>query len=219
MEEKKVLIVIGAGPGSGLAVARRFASEGFRPALLGRSQESMDELCEALAGEGVEAYAAPIDLLDADDVRHSVAAVGERFGRIDVLHFNPSVWRDRGVLELTVPELLEDVTFGAGALLPAVQAAHPFLRRGSRILVTGSMAADAPAVAAPSLGIQKAAVRTLATALDKTLEPEGIRAVTMQVNGALAKEGPFAPVAVADALWAASDRPDEEWSSYVPLNG
>lgn len=215
----KVLIVIGAGPGSGLAVARRFAREGFHPVLLGRSQGDMDDLVARLAAEGISAEGAPVDLLDPEHVRQAVAAVGERHGRIDVLHFNPSMWRDRDVLRLTVAELLEDVTFGAGALLPALQAARPHLLTGSRILVTGSMAADSPATAAPSLGVQKAAVRTLATAIDRTLAPEGIRAVTVQVNGALADEGPFSPAAVAEALWAAAARSDEDWTSYVGHDG
>lgn len=215
----KVLVVIGAGPGVGLAVARRFGREGFRAVLLGRDQEQIDALVAELADEGVPADGTPVALNDASDVRRTVAAAGERHGRIDVLHFNPSAWRERTVLELTVDELLEDLAFGAGALLPAVQAARPFQQQGARVVVTGSMAADDPAVAAPSLGAQKAAVRTLTHAVDKTLRDDGIRAVLVQVNGALAAEGPFAPAAVADALWQAADRPEEDWTAFVTYAG
>ncbi len=136
-----------------------------------------------------------------------------------MLHFNPSRWRDKDVLELSVEELLEDVAFGAGALLPAVQAARPHLQPNARILVTGSMAADEPAVAAPSLGVQKAAVRTLTHAFDKTLRAAGVRAVLVQVNGALAQEGPFSPAAVAEALWAAAHRDEARWTAFVPHDG
>jgi hypothetical protein len=39
--------------------------------------------------------------------------------------------------------------------------------------------------------MQKAAVRNLVTSLDVTLATDGIRAVAVQVNGVLAKEGPL----------------------------
>ena len=109
--------------------------------------------------------------------------MGEAWGRIDVLHFNPSAYREKDPLELTVPELLEDVALGVGALLTAVQAARPFLVAGSRVSVTGSMAADRPWHGAASLGVQKAGVRNLVHSLDATLAPDGIRAVSVTVRG------------------------------------
>ena len=60
---------------------------------------------------------------------------------------------------------------------------------GGRVTVTGSMAADQPWHKAASLGIQKAGVRNLVHSLDATLEPDGIRAVSVTVRGTLSKEG------------------------------
>jgi NAD(P)-dependent dehydrogenase (short-subunit alcohol dehydrogenase family) len=145
--------------------------------------------------------------------------VGDKHGSIDVLHFHPSLWREKDPLHLTVAELLEDVAVGAGALLPAVQAARPYMATGARVLVTGSAAADTPWHGAASLGVQKAAVRNLITSLDATLAPAGIRAVAVQINGVLAKEGPFSPPPIAEAMWRAVTRPDAEWTPQVPYNG
>jgi NAD(P)-dependent dehydrogenase (short-subunit alcohol dehydrogenase family) len=100
-----------------------------------------------------------------------------------------------------------------------VQAAKPLMPAGARVLVTGSQAADTPWHEAPSLGIQKAAVRNLVTSLDATLATHGIRAVAVQVNGVLEKEGPFAPPQVAEALYAATVRPDDGWTAQVPYDG
>jgi NAD(P)-dependent dehydrogenase (short-subunit alcohol dehydrogenase family) len=214
-----VHLVLGAGPGLGLAVARRFAQGGHLAALATRLQSEADPLAQALQEEGYAAEGLAVDLTDPDDVGRVVATVGERHGRIDVLHFNPSAWRAKDVLELTVPELLEDVALGAGALLPAVQAALPHLHRGARVLVTGSAAADKPSPAAPSLGVQKAAVRNLVTSLDATLAPRGVRAVAVQINGVLGKEGPFSPPPIAEAMWGAVARPDEDWTPHVSYDG
>jgi NAD(P)-dependent dehydrogenase (short-subunit alcohol dehydrogenase family) len=214
-----VYVVLGAGPGLGLAVARRFAQEGYVAVLATRTTSGAEPLAAALRDEGHRAEGVGVDLTDAADVSAVVTAIGERHGRIDVLHFNPSAWREKDPLHLTVPELLEDVTLGAGALLPAVQAARPFLRSGARVLATGSAAADKPSAVAASLGVQKAAVRNLVTSLDATLAPDGIRAVAVQINGVLGKEGPFSPSPIADAMWAAVARPDDGWVPHVPYDG
>ena len=214
-----VYVVLGAGPGLGLAVARRFAEEGYVAVLATRTMADAEPLAATLEAEGHRAEGVGVDLTDPASVTGVIAGVGEKHGRIDVLHFNPSAWREKDPLHLTVPELLEDVALGAGALLPAVQAARPFMSSGARVLATGSAAADKPSAAAASLGVQKAAVRNLITSLDATLAPDGIRAVAVQINGVLGREGPFSPPPIAAAMWAAVSRPDDEWSPHVPYDG
>lgn len=214
-----VYVVLGAGPGLGLGVARRFAQEGYVAVLATRTADDAAPLVAALEQEGHVADGVGVDLTDPASVCDVVAGIGEAHGRIDVLHFNPSAWREKDPLHLTVPELLEDVALGAGALLPAVQAARPFLRAGARVLVTGSAAADKPSPAAASLGVQKAAVRNLVTSLDATLAPAGIRAVAVQINGVLGREGAFSPPPIAEAMWKAVTRAEEAWTPHVPYDG
>jgi NAD(P)-dependent dehydrogenase (short-subunit alcohol dehydrogenase family) len=214
-----VYVVLGAGPGLGLAVARRFAEEGYVAVLATRTAADAEPLAEALLAEGHQAQGVGVDLTDPTSVMDIVGGIGIEYGRIDVLHFNPSAWREKDPLHLTVPELLEDVALGAGALLPAVQAAERYFAEGARVLVTGSAAADKPSANAASLGVQKAAVRNLVTSLDATLAPRGVRAVAVQINGVLGREGPFSPPPIADAMWRAVARPDEDWTPHVPYDG
>lgn len=214
-----VYVVLGAGPGLGLASARRFAAAGHVAVLAGITAEATEPLAQALRDEGYAADAIGVDLLDEAAVRAAVAGVLERHGRIDVLHFNPSAWREKTPLELTVAELLEDVTLGAGALLPALQAAAPGMPAGARVLVTGSQAADTPWAGAATLGVQKAAVRNLVTSVDATMKKQGVRAVCLQINGMLAREGAFSPEPVSAALFAAATRPDEGWTAQLSYDG
>jgi len=219
MTSNPVLLVLGAGPGLGLAVARRFGLDGYDVALAGRSAASLEPLGVALAEAGVAVTLAPVDLTDPEAVTDLVTRLGHQTGRIDVLHFNPSAFRQQDPLHLTVDELLDDLRLGVAPLLPAVQAARPFMSAGGRVLVTGSAAADRPWHEAASLGAQKAALRNLVTSLDTTLKPDGIRAVAVQVNGTLATDGPFSPGPVAEALHAAAVRPDEGWTAQVAYDG
>ncbi|UFN44224.1 SDR family oxidoreductase [Nocardioides okcheonensis] len=216
---KPVILVVGAGPGVSGSVARRFADAGHDVALLGQDQQVLDDLVADLEPRGVAVGHAVADVTDAAAATAAVRRFGEHTGRIDVLHFNPSAYREKDPLTLSVPELLEDVALGVGALLTVVQAARPYMSAGGRVSVTGSMAADEPWEGAASLGVQKAGVRNLVHSLDKTLAPDGIRAVSVTVRGALAREGAFAPDRVAEAVFAAVTRDDDAWTSEVPYAG
>jgi NAD(P)-dependent dehydrogenase (short-subunit alcohol dehydrogenase family) len=201
------------------SVARRFAREGHDVALLGIDEQVLADLGGELRSLGASAEWSVADLTDAAAAGAEITKLGERFGRVDVLHFNPSAFREKDPLSLTVPELLEDVALGVGALLTTVQSARPFMSAGGRITVTGSMAADKPWNKAASLGVQKAGVRNLVHSLDTTLEPDGIRAVSVTVRGTLSREGPFTPDRVADALWSAVHQDEADWRTEVPYDG
>jgi NADP-dependent 3-hydroxy acid dehydrogenase YdfG len=212
-------MVVGAGPGVSGSVARRFAQEGYDVALVGIDQDALAVLCDDLRSQGVAAEWAVVDITDVNAAAAEITKLGERFGRVDVLHFNPSAFREKDPLSLTVPELLEDVALGVGALLTSVQSARPFMSSGGRVTVTGSMAADKPWNQASSLGVQKAGVRNLVHSLDTTLQPDGIRAVSVTVRGTLSREGPFTPDRVAEALWAAARQDESGWRTELPYEG
>jgi NAD(P)-dependent dehydrogenase (short-subunit alcohol dehydrogenase family) len=215
----RALVVVGAGPGVSGSLARRYAREGFDVGLLGNDAERVRELTGELEALGSDVRSAVVDITDVAATTEVIAAMGAHFGRIDVLHFNPSAFTEKDPLELSVEELLADVALGVGALLTAVQAARPYLQEGARVTVTGSMAADKPWHRAASLGVQKAGVRNLVHSLDATLKPAGMRAVSVTVRGTLAKDGPFTPDRVADALYAAAHQPDDEWRTEIPYEG
>jgi len=214
-----LLVVVGAGPGLGASVARRFGRAGYDVALVSRDESMLREVAEKLEQDGITAGWAALDITDEQALREAVTRFGDRSGRIDVLHFNPSAFRQKNPLSLTPGELLEDVRLGVAPLLTAVQAARPYLRRGSRVTATGSMAADRPWHEAASLGVQKAGLRNLVRSVDATLEPLGVRAVSVTVNGTLERGTAFDPDRVAEAIHAAATAPDAGWRVEVAYDG
>lgn len=214
-----LIVVVGAGPGLGASVARRYGREGYGVVLLSRDAEELEQLGRSLASDGVAAAWTALDVTDDTGLHRAVTEAGEKAGRIDVLHFNPSAFRHKDPLALSPDELLEDVRLGVGALLVAVQAARPFMTTGGRVTATGSMAADRPWNEAASLGVQKAGLRNLVRSIDATLAPHGIRAVSVTVNGALAPDTRFAPDHVAAALFAAAHQDPASWRDEVPFDG
>jgi NAD(P)-dependent dehydrogenase (short-subunit alcohol dehydrogenase family) len=214
-----LLVVVGAGPGVGAAVARRFGRDGYDAALISHDAGRLEALGKALQDEGITAGWTAADVADEAALRAAVTRFASRENRIDVLHFNPSAFRQRDPIALSVDDLLADVRVGVGGLLVAVQAARPFLSAGARITATGSMAADRPWHQAASLGVQKAALRNLVRSLDATLRGDGIRAVSLTVEGTLApddEDSAFHPAKVAEAIWAAAHQPEDSWRTEVP---
>ena len=112
-----VLVVVGAGPGVGGHVAQRFRADGYDIALVSRGEAELAALADELATEGTDTVWDALDVTDVAALTAAVTSYGERFGRIDVLHFNPSAFRAADPLTLTVPGLLDDVALGVGALL------------------------------------------------------------------------------------------------------
>jgi NAD(P)-dependent dehydrogenase (short-subunit alcohol dehydrogenase family) len=214
-----VIVVLGAGPGVGGAVARRFGRAGYDPALISRDAHQLQTLGEQLQSEGFTTGWTALDLTDAAAVSAAVTRFGDHAGTIDHLHFNPSAFRHKTPLELTVDELLDDVRLGVAALLPALQAARAYMPSGARVTATGSMAADSPWNEAASLGVQKAALRNLIKSIDTTLAPDGIRAVSITVAGTLGAGTPFDPEYVADAIFEAARTDEEFWATEVVFKG
>jgi len=214
-----VILVVGAGPGVSGSVARRFAREGYDVGLVGVDEAVLETLADELRRIGVGVESAVADITDPAAASAAMAGLAERLGGVDVLHFNPSAFREKDPLTLTVPELLEDVALGVGALLTAGQAVRPYLRPGGRVTATGSMAADKPWNRAASLGVQKAGLRNLVHSLDATLAPDGIRAVSVTVRGTLGREGPFTPDRVAEAIYEAASQDEGEWRTEVSYTG
>jgi NAD(P)-dependent dehydrogenase (short-subunit alcohol dehydrogenase family) len=214
-----VIVVLGAGPGVGGSVARRFGQAGYDPALISREPDQLQALGEQLQSEGFTTGWTALDLTDADAVAAAVTRFGRHGGTIDHLHFNPSAFRQKTPLELTVDDLLDDVRLGVAAILPALQAARPFMPAGSRITATGSAAANNPWNEAASLGVQKAGLRNLMKSIDTTLAPDGIRAVTVTVTGTLGAGTPFDAVHVAEAIFAAAQTDAEFWATEVVFKG
>ncbi|PZQ58358.1 MAG: short-chain dehydrogenase [Sphingomonas taxi] len=167
----KIVLVVGGNSGIGLASARAFAAEGAQVYLTGRSQETIDAAVAAIPG----ATGFRGDIADADALTPVVEAIGARHGRIDVLFVNAGVGAFAPVRDVT-PTLWDEVhAVNLRGCFFAVQRALPLLGRGSAIVVTGSIGADAAIPGNMMYAASKAGLRAVVRILAKELVGEGIR--------------------------------------------
>ena len=79
----RIVIVTGGSSGFGFETARMLLDMGAKVAITGRNQERLDQAEKKLANDNLMAVQA--DAVSTDDWRKLIAAVIQRFGRIDVL--------------------------------------------------------------------------------------------------------------------------------------
>lgn len=78
-------LVTGAGRGIGAAVARALARAGARVVLAARTQGEVEDVADALRGEGAEAWALRCDVTDEESVRALGREARARLGAVDIL--------------------------------------------------------------------------------------------------------------------------------------
>jgi len=84
----RVAIVTGSGANIGEACVKALAAEGAQVVVADLNIEGATRVAQEIRDSGGEAFAHHVDLLSEDSVRALVAAVLERYGRIDILHNN-----------------------------------------------------------------------------------------------------------------------------------
>lgn len=83
--ENKVVIVTGGGSGMGKAMARKFAEEGARVVITGRSEERMAEAKPEIEQFDGQVLCVPMDVRDPEKVQQTIEKTKETFGQIDYL--------------------------------------------------------------------------------------------------------------------------------------
>jgi len=198
--------IIGAGPGLGLASARRFGREGFAVALIARNREKLEALCDELESEGIRARAYIADVQDTASVVSALESAAAATGPIGVLQYSPVPSKAflRPVLETRPEDLGEAVRFsllGFAAAVGQVREGMTELGKGTILLVNGSSAVT-PNGAVTGTSVAFAAESSYGTLLHDALEPHGIHVGQLIVPGAIGGGDPlFAPAALADQLW------------------
>lgn len=193
--QDKVAVVTGASRGIGLAIAHALSQEGCRLALASRTIGS---------SHFPDAFALACDVRDPEAVGKLFAAVGERFGRVDLLVNNAGNAHALLNVENMPVETFRDVldTNLFGTFLCA-RAALPLMRRGATIVNNLSVCAVQVFPQESAYCAAKFGALGFTNVLREECRPKGIRVIAL-MPGATATDiwNQFMPGAPRDKMLA-----------------
>jgi NAD(P)-dependent dehydrogenase (short-subunit alcohol dehydrogenase family) len=213
------VVIVGAGPGIGTSVARRFGTAGLPAGLIARSAASIDKARATLAAAGVEAVGATADAGQEDQLTAALDALAGQLGVPEALVYNTGLIRADRPGELSRQQYLDAYALNVlGALTSATHLAPRMTEAGGgTILITGGMPEPEPEQTSLSLG--KADVRALTVLLAKQYGPAGIHVATVTVGGAVSPGGRFDPDRIAELYWRLHTQPRGAWEHEVVFAG
>jgi NAD(P)-dependent dehydrogenase (short-subunit alcohol dehydrogenase family) len=207
----------------GLAIARRFAAEGYALALVARSADALAGYARELAAGGAIVEAFPADLCSIEQVRSAFADIRRRMGDADVLVYNGARWHEVPAMAIDPVTFNADIALSVTGALVCAQQVHPAMKAAGRgtMLFTGGGLALKPEFnrGVSSLTAGKSALRGLVYAMAGELAPEGIHAATVTIAGTVAAGTPFDPDIIAQAYVDLHRQPAGAWAIETVFSG
>lgn len=215
---KPLALVTGVGPGTGAALARRFAVGGYRVAMLARDAERLT----ALEAEIPDAIAAPCDVTDAA----ALADVVARLGAPQVVVHN-AVGGAFGSFRDVEPAVLErNFHVNVMALLHLARLTTPAMEAAGEgaLIVTGNTSALRGKANFAGFAPTKAAQRILAESLARDLGPKGVHVAYLVIDAVIdvpwtrqrypeaADDFFIAPADIAAEVYHLAHQPRTAWS-------
>jgi short-subunit dehydrogenase len=215
------LLLVGAGPGLGLAIARRFANEGYHITLIARSTDGLDKLVDSLAETGAKIDTITADASDPDALGDRITDLYSGQDAPGVIVYNAVIGAPDQLLSASVAHLQTAYAVDViGAIVVAQRAAPAMRAAGSgTIIVTGGGFADYPIPALATVSLGKAALRSAATMLGADLKASGIRVATLTIMGQIVAGTPFDPELIAERYWEVTHTDDGSWQAEFRFTG
>ncbi|MGD2028058.1 MAG: SDR family NAD(P)-dependent oxidoreductase [Anaerolineales bacterium] len=213
-----VAVVVGASSGIGAALARKYAREGYKVALLARREALLEALCAEInqaAGEKRVSFY-PHDVTDYQTIPDLFQQILQDFQNIDVFIYNSGVDIPVGLSEYNFEKDQQTVEVNLlGGIAWLGQAAVLFERmEGGHLVGVSSVAGDRGRIANPPYHASKAGLSAYLESLRNRLSRKGVHVLTVKpgyvdTDILIGRDTPFpaaAPEEVAAAIFRAVRR-------------
>lgn len=176
----KVALITGATRGIGLAIARALAAEGCDLAVTGRNRSALSKAGRELARGKTRVLPMICDVQDPAAVGGLLAAVKDRFHRLDILINNAGTAHPTlNVAKLPVASWLEVIATNLNGLFLVTRAALPLMKPGGVIVNNLSIAAKRVFPGASAYNASKHGALGFTNTLREELRSQGIRVIAL----------------------------------------
>ncbi|PYY69905.1 glucose 1-dehydrogenase [Pseudomonas jessenii] len=235
MNNKKVVLVVGAGDATGGAIAKRFAQEGFVACVTRRSADKLQPLVDAITAFGGEAHGFACDARKEEDVIALVEQIESEIGPIEAFVFNIGANVPCSILEETARKYFKiwEMACFSGFLNAREVAKRMAKRQRGTILFTGATAGLRGAAGFAAFAGAKHGIRALAQSMARELGPMNIHVAHVVVDGAIDtdfirdsfpekyatkdQDGILNPEHIAENYWYLHSQPRDAWTFELDL--
>ncbi|MGR9088606.1 MAG: SDR family NAD(P)-dependent oxidoreductase [Gammaproteobacteria bacterium] len=234
---EKAALILGVGPeqGLGAALARRFADEGLRVFIAGRSSSKLYSVAASIAARGGRANPVVTDATMESDVVRLFDSVMNENCALEIAAYNVDSNISAPLLET------DSETFtllwrqnSLGAFLFGREAVRRMLpRQQGTLFFTGATASLRARPPFTAFAAAKAGVRSLAQGMAREFSPHGIHVVHAVIDGVIdgerartqfpklvsakGKEGMLRPDAIAETYWQLHKQHPSAWTHELDL--
>ena len=226
-KQMPVALVTGVGPGTGTAIARRFARGDYAVAMLARNRERM----ALLQREIPNSRAHPCDVTDEAQLDSTIAAIRADLGTPRVLIHNAVGGAFGNFMEIDPEVLNRNFQVNTMALLHLARRLAPAMIEAGQgaIIASGNTSALRGKGNFAGFAPTKAAQRILAESIARELGPKGVHVAYVLIDAVIdlewtRKRWPDAPddffikpAAIADEVWHVVHQDRSAWSFNVEV--
>lgn len=194
----KTCLITGVGPGTGSALAKRFAAAGYRIAMLARDEARLRQLEANLP----DSRGFVCDVGNEEQLRQAVAKVQDSLGDPHTVIHNAVSANLTDFMSLSASDLRKNFETNTIALLHLAQLTAPSMIKAGEgvIMATGNTSAYRGKANFAGFAPTKASQRILLESMARSLGPQGVHVAYVAID------------AVIDVPWtreAFNDRPDD----------
>jgi short-subunit dehydrogenase len=218
--DNRHLLLVGAGPGLGLAVARRFAEGGYRVTMVARSTDGLGSLVESLADTRADIRTLSADVGDTEGLSARMSTLYAADGAPGVVVYNAVMGAPDQLMTSSPTHLATAYSVDVIGAVVVVQSAAPAMRAAGSgtIVFTSGGFADHPVSTLATVSLGKAALRSAATMLESDLKADGIRVTAITIAGQIAAGTAFDPANIANRYWEVVHT-DDTWQAEFRFTG
>ncbi len=235
MNNKKIVLVVGAGDATGGAIAKRFALEGYVACLTRRSADKLQPLVDAIKANGGDAHGFACDARKEEEVIALVEQIETEIGPIEAFVFNIGANVPCSILEETARKYFKiwEMACFSGFLNAREVAKRMAKRQRGTILFTGATAGMRGAAGFAAFAGAKHGIRALAQSMARELGPMNIHVAHVVVDGAIDtdfiresfpekyatkdEDGILNPEHIAENYWYLHSQPRDAWTFELDL--
>lgn len=235
MSAAKTCLVVGAGEGTGAAVARRFAQGGLTVCVARREADKLAPLVAEIENSGGKAYPFGIDSTNEAQVIDLFERIERDVGPLEAVVFNVARTTRANIADTSaeVYRAIWELSAFAGFLVGREAARRMTPRRRGTIIFTGATSSLRGKEGFAAFSGGKQALRALAQSMARELGPQGLHVAHVVVDGiidtpftrskipdrmaAAGPDGVLDPAHLAEVYWQIHGQPRDTWTHEVDL--